>query len=349
MQLTLVLPNLLDIAPAELALAKAPSLTRLLATSKRPDAQPDGVLAVACQVLGLARQNDWPVAPWLARAAGIDPGTRYWLRADPVTLDVGRDRGVLAGIVRDLGADESAALLASLRAHFVSDGIEFVERGPGRWWIALDTPQRTASSAPIFALGHPLAAHLPRGADAPRWRRWQSEIQMLLFEHPVNRSREERGRPPINYLWLWGGGVLRREDAARSCSALVFTRADWLRDLALAVGATVADPPRSWADHRIADAGPAIVCLDPFDPATVQEQLAAFDAEWAAPLQREVDSSQLELRLVLAGSATSLSFAPCPHSGLQRLRLRWSRAPSLPEQLMMSADREGSADASESA
>ncbi|MDQ6917564.1 MAG: hypothetical protein M3023_07080 [Pseudomonadota bacterium] len=340
MQLTLVLPNLLDIAPAALALADAPALSCLLATTRAPDSRSDALLAIACETVGLAKQDDWPVAPWLARAAGIDVGTRYWLRAEPVTLDVGRDEVRLAGIVRDVDEDESAALLSSLRSHFASDGLEFVESDPGRWWIALEAPQQMASSAPDAALGNPLAAHLPRGVDAPRWRRWQSEIQMLLFEHPVNRSREKNGRPPINYLWVWGGGTLRPGDLTRMPGTVtsVFARTPWLCDLGRATGSTVADPPGSWAALRIARATSALVWLDQFRPAALKEQLAAFDAEWATPLQHAIDRREIALRLALVGSATSLLFAPRPRGALQRLRHRWSRAAPLSMQLAMFTD-----------
>jgi hypothetical protein len=33
-----------------------------------------------------------------------------------------------------------------------------------------------------------------------------SEIEMWLFEHPVNRTRAERQELPITGLWLWEGG-----------------------------------------------------------------------------------------------------------------------------------------------
>ena len=39
------------------------------------------------------------------------------------------------------------------------------------------------------ALGAPLLPFLATGADASRWRRWQSEMQMLWFEHAINRRR----------------------------------------------------------------------------------------------------------------------------------------------------------------
>jgi hypothetical protein len=44
-------------------------------------------------------------------------------------------------------------------------------------------------------------------------RQLLNEAQMVLFAHPLNQRREDAGRPPINGLWLWGGGCLpaRRE------------------------------------------------------------------------------------------------------------------------------------------
>jgi hypothetical protein len=32
--------------------------------------------------------------------------------------------------------------------------------------------------------------------------------QILLHQHPVNQARGERGLPPVNSLWFWGGGTL---------------------------------------------------------------------------------------------------------------------------------------------
>src|SRR5438105_736048 len=226
MQLTLVLPNLLDAPPAALVAADAPALARLLSTAEAPILEPNGPLAIACVNLGIAKQNDWPVAPWLVRAAGIDPGSRYWLCAEPVTLDVGRAEVRLAGVVGDLDAADSIALLSSLRAHFASDGIEFLESGPGSWWVAL-------------------------------------------------------AEPPITSALVW---------------------------------------------------------LDALDAPDLQEQLIRFDTDWAAPLERALDKHELDVRLVIAGSGTALSFTPHAGGAMQRLRRRWSPPPSLPALLAALAD-----------
>jgi hypothetical protein len=338
MQLTLVLPNLLDAPPTAMDAADAPALARLLSTAPPPIIEPDGALAIACAGVGIAKQNDWPVAPWLARAAGIDPGSRYWLCAEPVTLEVGRDEVHLACVVSDLDADERTALLSSLRAHFAPDGLEFAERGAGRWWVALLEPQRLETSPPDAALDKPLVAHLPRGADAPRWRRWQSEMQMLLFEHPVNRARESSGRLPVNYVWMWGGGTLRATKPGAPVAA-VFTQAALLGDLARAVGTDAVKAPSSFAAFRAASpAASALVWLDDLKAPDLRERLTAFDSAWATPLERALDKQELGVTLVIAGSGTALSFTPHATGAMRRLRRRWSTSPNLSALLAAQAD-----------
>jgi len=338
MQLTLVLPNLLDVEPDALAAVEAPALARLLATAAAPAVEPDGTLAFACAGVGIAKQDDWPVAPWLARAAGIDPGHHYWLCAEPLALQLERDQGRLAGVVSDLDAGESASLLSSLRAHFAPDGMAFVECRPGRWLAKLEKPQRLETSPPIVALGRPIMAHLPRGADAARWRRWQSEMQMLLFEHPVNRSRESDGRLAVNYVWMWGGGTLRVPNPDAPAVAL-FSSAPLLRELARAAGRSVENVPGSFAAFRASPpAASSLVWLEDLEPRDLPEQLAVFDSHWALPLERALDRREIGATLVIGGSATAISFIPRAMGAVRRLGRRWSPPPNLSRLLTAQAD-----------
>src|SRR5437867_12932503 len=96
MQLTLVVPDLLDWSPAALAAAgaRAPALTRVLAGADGPTLEHDGPTAVVCTELGLAQQRDRPTAPWPARAAGLAPAAGTWLCRRPTNLlpDCGESR-----------------------------------------------------------------------------------------------------------------------------------------------------------------------------------------------------------------------------------------------------------------
>ena len=57
------------------------------------------------------------------------------------------------------------------------------------------------------------------GGTDPRLRllrRLQNEVQMLLFTHPINEQREDRGVLPVNSFWLSGCGPAQPVDARRS-------------------------------------------------------------------------------------------------------------------------------------
>ena len=109
-----------------------------------------------------------------------------------MTLVAGRDDVPLAGVVDDLARADADALVATLNAHFAADGIVFVAPRP-------DALVRRALAARPGVTTHAARAGAGRAAalaaaatarDASTWRRWQSEIQMLLHEHPVNVARE---------------------------------------------------------------------------------------------------------------------------------------------------------------
>jgi hypothetical protein len=163
-------------------------------------------------------------------------------------------------------------------------------------------------------------------------------MQMLLFEHPVNRLRENSGLRPVNDVWMWGGGTLRATDSAAAVAA-VLTQTPLVRDLARAAGADSATVPASFAALRAAPPiTSALVWLDALNAPDLQEQLIRFDTDWAAPLERALDKHELDVRLVIAGSGTALSFTPHAGGAMQRLRRRWSPPPSLPALLAALAD-----------
>src|SRR6266566_1477816 len=116
MHFTIVVPGLLDWPVLALAAVEkeAPALARLIAAASSPTIEEDGLVATACRSCGIAKQQDWPVAPWLARAAGLDTDDAYWLCAEPAQFIVGQADVRLAGIIGDLDEAETGALIATL-------------------------------------------------------------------------------------------------------------------------------------------------------------------------------------------------------------------------------------------
>jgi hypothetical protein len=197
--------RLLEVAAQDLRL---PALEKVLARGSRQAFADEGIEAAFCRALGIDRQQDWPLAPITLQADGGDPGTDYWLRADPVHLGVMRDRIVLADSqALELDQAEADALAASIHAHF---GASFspLPLQPRRWYLRLPQAPQMSTTPLSRATGCDIDPLQPHGPDAPHFRTLLNELQMLLHDHPVNQRREADGQLPVNSLWLWGGGVL---------------------------------------------------------------------------------------------------------------------------------------------
>ncbi len=336
MQLTLVVTGLLDIAPSLLAPADttAPAFERLLAAAEAPIADTEGSVAIVCSALGAARQRDWPVAPLLARAMAPNSDARYWLCADPATLEVGRDDVRLRSMVSDLDDAEVAALLATLNAHFAVDGLQFIAPVSQHWLIACAEVPSLATRGPGAALDKPLLAFMPSGADAARWQRWQNETQMLLFEHPVNVAREAAGRAPVNGVWVWGGGEPLKAPAHPRIAALYAD--DWLaRELARGAGVPASAAPASLDALRFQSTlSPALVQLAaPLVADNSQSPLAhwlsTLEQQWIKPAAGAFHVGTIsELDVVLTGRAKTVRYRARRLTLARRLRI-WRAAPRL--------------------
>lgn len=139
-----------------------------------------------------------------------DAGDAYWLSADPawVQPDLTGARLMACGQL-PLSMDEAQALAEPLHAVFAEEGMQLDVSSPQRWHLRLAAAHAAPEfAAPEAALGEDLYEHLPQGEQARRWRVLFNEAQVLLHQHPLNAQRRERGLPPVNSLWFWGGGVL---------------------------------------------------------------------------------------------------------------------------------------------
>ena len=187
---------------------------------------------------GVARQQDWPVAPFTAEADGlaVDPAAEpsYWLRADPIHLRVDRDRLIAAELdPSSVRMEEAEALVATLNQHFSVDGLRFDASNPARWYVRASAPARMQTASIATVQGQSVEACMPSGPDAQAWRSVMNQAQMLLHEHAVNQVRETRGELAINSIWFWGGGRLVQP-------ALGERPVQWLADNALARGLALA-------------------------------------------------------------------------------------------------------------
>src|SRR6266568_2421975 len=134
---------------------------------------------------GVAKQRDWPVAPYTLLADGGAPERHYWMRADPVHLQVGRHSlGLADSASFEVSRSESEALVEALNRHF-GQTMLFHPLQPARWYVRLQKTPDMQTTPATAARGAALDEKLPSGPDAMRFHTLMNEAQMLLHEHPV--------------------------------------------------------------------------------------------------------------------------------------------------------------------
>ena len=277
---------------------RLPATETLIARGRKRTVEFESREAWLCGRFGVARQRDWPVAPYGLIGDGGAPGDAYWLRADPAHLVVDRDRLILADAV-DLPREEAEPLVETLNAHFAGEMVLYPMH-PGRWYALLPLPPELVTVPPSVARGASVEPNMPTGADARRFRALLNEAQMLLHEHPVNVAREARGAPPVNSLWLWGGGTLVSPE--RPAFRQVLADDALARGLAHAVGipaGMLAPDAGGWL-ARAPEDGVVLAVLEPSAPADLERA-------WLAPLLEALRASRIGMvTLHLAGERSVL-------------------------------------------
>lgn len=211
MRLSLLLPGLLwpEVGSRLFQDQRIPALEILLAKASRDSNGSQSMESSLRAQFGITTPAPLPYAALAVLAGNRWETGRHYAFADPVHLAVDRDRLVMAdGMAFNVTEVESEALMQTLNGLFSDDGLHFVALDPRHWIIERDRAIDVAAVPIHEARGKAVDSLLPSGADQQNWRATQSEIQMLLHDHPVNEARENRGELPINSVWFWGGGVL---------------------------------------------------------------------------------------------------------------------------------------------
>src|SRR6266699_3299643 len=152
----------------------------------------------------VARQRAWPVAPYTLIADGGAPGPHYWMRADPVHLQLGRDSlGLADSAAFHVSRAESEALVEALNRHF-GQTMLFHPLQPARWYVRLQKTPDMQTTPAAAARGTALDEKLPSGSDAMHFHALMNEAQMLR----QSRSGRCRGTPTPSSP-PWGTRALR--------------------------------------------------------------------------------------------------------------------------------------------
>ncbi len=207
----------------------------------------------------IADQLGWQGAdgclPWAARMAaqdGVAVGPHAWGLMTPVHWHVAADHISLADPQSlHLSAYESGAFFEAIRPLFESEGWALAWGGPGRWYAAHDSLEGLPCASLDRVIGRNIDLWMPPIPQARLLRRLQNEVQMLLYQQPLNDKRVGLGALPVNSFWLSGCG--RAQPALNSTDLLIDHR----------LGTPLlAENPMAWAAAwRALDAGPVAHAL----------------------------------------------------------------------------------------
>jgi hypothetical protein len=188
---------------------RAPALARLISRARRVTSPPCGLDRLLRQSLDYPAESlPWAESLRRQRQIGQRPGCLLRFRLIHLRADISN---ALAQPL-PLDARETSRLINDLNDEFKADS-SWLECTPGDgllWLTAVEPPVALPHVRDI--LGQPLAAWAELQRSHRDWFRLHNEMQMFLHLHPVNRRREQQGRPLINGLWCWGQGACRMAD-----------------------------------------------------------------------------------------------------------------------------------------
>ena len=101
-----------------------------------------------------------------------------------------------------LSAEESQQLLAAVKPYFEEDGLHLSYESPLIWRATGPLLKDMPFASLEKVAGQHIKDWLPQGPHARTLQRLQSEMQMLLYQHPVNDLRSQEGRWAVNSFWV---------------------------------------------------------------------------------------------------------------------------------------------------
>lgn len=239
-----------------------------------------------------------------ASALVPDDGLQWW-HCDPIHVEVTRDH-LMVGRSADarLTEPEADALATEADAVLHEHGARLKRLRHDAWFVQTERRWQLTAAPLATARGQTLGPCLPIGPDAALWRRILTEIQVRWNYHAVNAAREQSGQPPINGVWLHGGGVWA--PLPRQPFATIASDDPVLRGWALAAGvASAALIGENATPHRVGDA--VSLWTDLAEPASFEswgvwiDALAGIDARLAALRQRAFGAGFTSIEIVLTG------------------------------------------------
>jgi hypothetical protein len=311
--------------PGEHELEALPQVTRF--ARARP--APQGWRAWLCEHVGradLAAASPGGLAAALLEAGSAETDRPVWL-AEPVHLEAGLDRVRLAprGLLA-LEAGEAEALAASFHDVFASSTFALRPLRDGALLLQ-GLEADAARDDPARRLGDDLRDIPVRGSGARVLQRLQGEIELWLYDHPVNRARAARRLKPVSALWIWGGGFAARDRRLHPVPQAYASEASVAGLWRLCEAAVEPAPPSlhalpGYATSAARPAGETIVVLY---VSRLQEGIGSLERDWIAPALQRLARRELSM-LTLVANDRILSLRRYDLLKRWRPRLHWTSA-----------------------
>ena len=207
-------------------------------------AAPPDVLGEILGVLERQRPGEGLAALRMWGQTGDRPAA--WIAAaEPVYMEPRLDRLFLHALgPGDVSRPEMQRLFDHLQAVLGGGELGFAWLGDCGY-ICAGRPMATADVPSTVVDRQSPEGSMPAGEAAADTLQLISEIEMALHEQPVNTERQSRGQPPVNSLWLWGGGHAPQRSEARLPT--LYADEPLLRGYWASAAATVEDWPGSIA------------------------------------------------------------------------------------------------------
>ena len=163
------------------------------------------------QAQALGWPLDAPTLPWAAwhraQQGQENAAPQAWMT--PCHWQIGMDQVVMADPAHlRLSDEESQQLLQAMQPFLQEDGLQVTWHSALLWHVQGTLLAELPTVSLDRVIGQSVKDWMPQHPAARPLQRLQSEMQMLLYNHPVNDAREARRQHTVNAFWLHGAGTL---------------------------------------------------------------------------------------------------------------------------------------------
>ncbi len=188
-------------------------------------------------------------SPLEAVSMGIDmTPTETAYRCNTVALsdgDVYEDLAILDHGADEIPTEESAQLIRAVDEALGTEARKFYPGVSYRHCLIWDNaPEVLDFTRPHDILGKRIGEYLPQGKVGKPYLDIMKKSWEIMKDHPVNKSRRERGLLPANSLWIWGPGKKPQLPSFKEkygLDATVISAVDLIKGIGLCAGMKVPD------------------------------------------------------------------------------------------------------------